>query len=203
MLMIKRMSGSSTATLLVALLVGAVGAWEAEAQEVNSISEGARVYGDMCGSCHNARSPLERNDRDWGTIINHMRVRGNLTGAEVKSVRAFLQATNHDPRRIVALPSAPFIPDGAGMDESDAIRFGKRLVAERACLGCHVIGTEGGNVGPNLNGAVQAKGEEYVLAKLADPTFDRETSMMPNFGLSDDEIRWIVAYLHSLNGRAD
>ncbi len=203
MLSVRMMSGPSAAALLVVGVVAAFGARPAWPQEASSISEGASVYGDMCGSCHNARSPLERTDRDWVTIINHMRVRGNLTGREVKSVLAFLQATNQDPRQTVALPPAPFVPDDGDADESDAILRGKWLVEQKACLGCHVIGTEGGNIGPNLNGVVQAKGEAYVVDKLADPTFDRETSMMPNFGLSDEEISRIVAYMHSLNGRND
>ena len=34
------------------------------AQEANPVSEGARVYGNMCGRCHNPRSPLEQTDRN-------------------------------------------------------------------------------------------------------------------------------------------
>lgn len=199
----KNIPGSSVICLLAAGAVMALGGSPAWAQQAGLISEGASVYGDMCGSCHNARSPLEHNDRDWATIINHMRVRGNLTGGEVKSVRAFLQATNQDPRQTVSLPSPPFIPEEGDADPSDAILRGRQVVEQKACLGCHIIGGEGGNIGPNLNGILQAKGDKFIMDKLADPTFDRETSMMPNFGLSDDEIRWVMAYLRTLNGSTD
>ena len=87
MLSIRNTVGSSFIALLVAGAVVALSARPAWAQEASAVSEGARVYGEMCGSCHNARSPLERNDRDWVTIINHMRVRGNLTGREVRLPR--------------------------------------------------------------------------------------------------------------------
>ena len=58
------------------------------------IGEGARVYAQNCSRCHNLRSPTERNNRDWSTIVLHMRARGNLTKSEANAVRAFLQATN-------------------------------------------------------------------------------------------------------------
>jgi mono/diheme cytochrome c family protein len=40
-----------------------------------------------------------------------------------------------------------------------------------------------------------------VRKKLADPTFNNATSMMPNFGLTMDEIESIVAYLNTLDGK--
>ncbi len=165
------------------------------AQE-GSLAEGARTYGRVCGSCHNARSPLERSDRDWVTIINHMRVRGNMTGAQARNVLAFLQGTNEDPTTITVLPAPPRISDGLPLD---TIQQGKRIVAEKACLGCHVVGDEGGNIGPTLNGVIARRGMEYVHDKLADPTFDVDSSMMPNFGLTDEEIGWVLAYLATLD----
>ena len=182
------------------------------AQQGSAVTEGARVYGSMCGRCHNPRSPLERTDRDWVTIANHMRVRANLTGKQVRSVLAFLQATNTDPRERVQLPEAATPPprtteirpgqvqDTVATDRA-VIARGKTLVEQRACLGCHVIGSAGGKVGPSLNGVVGRRGAGFVRRKLADPTFNNATSMMPNFGLPQDEIEAIVAYLYSLEGR--
>jgi hypothetical protein len=40
-------------------------------------------------------SPLKlAYNRDWTTIVLHMRARGNLTKSEANAVRSFLQATN-------------------------------------------------------------------------------------------------------------
>jgi mono/diheme cytochrome c family protein len=178
------------------------------AQQTGSLAEGARIYGKVCGSCHNARSPLERSDRDWITIINHMRVRANMTGTQVRDVLAFVQATNQNPARIAVLPPPPpSVQEDSARREAppfdpgtlDSAERGKRLVAEKACLGCHVVGDEGGNIGPSLNDVVRLKGAEYVHQKVANPTFDRETSMMPNFGLTAEEIDWVVAYLATLD----
>ena len=89
----------------------------AAAQDGDQVSEGARVYGTTCGSCHNARSPLERTDRQWTVIVNHMRARANLTGSETRAVLAFLQATNTVPRVEVLTRAAD---DVQALEASDA-----------------------------------------------------------------------------------
>jgi len=116
-------------------------------------------------------------------------------------VLAFLQATNNDPAESVAPPREPSVPAGEA-EGMDAAQRGEELVAARACLGCHVIGGAGGNIGPSLNGVVDRRGEDYVREKLADPTFDNDSSMMPNFGLSEEQTGWITAYLATLNGKS-
>ena len=199
--------GRGAACALLLVLVALPGS--ATAQDSEALAEGARVYGAMCGRCHNPRSPLERDDRDWATIINHMRVRANMTGEQVRDVLAFLQAMNADPRERVPLLSAAGGPDRVG--ESIAIgqppstdplmiAQGRELVAQKACVGCHVIGNQGGQVGPALNGIIRRRDADYVRRKLADPTFDNSTSMMPNFGLGPEEIQALLAYVATLNG---
>ena len=74
---------------------------------------------------------------------------------------------------------------------------------EGACLGCHVVQGQGGTVGPSLDDVIKRKGVEFVMKKLADPTFDSATSMMPNFGLTREQIRAVAAYLATLNSRGN
>lgn len=178
------------------------------AQQSKAVSEGARVYGSMCGRCHNPRSPLERSDRDWVTIINHMRVRGNLTGGQVRDVLAFLKATNSDPREPSALPTQPAAGGetpaaeiGPPSSDSATVTKGRALIGQFACVGCHVVAGAGGQLGPSLNGVMKRRNAAFVRQKLADPTFDKSTSMMPNFGLSQKQIEAIVAYLATLGTR--
>ena len=78
------------------------------------------------------------------------------------------------------------------------VSLGAALINEKACLGCHVVGNMGGAVGPSLNDVVGRQGARFVRQKLMDPTFDSRNSMMPNFGLSDQEIDALVAYLATL-----
>jgi mono/diheme cytochrome c family protein len=193
-----RTAGIAAMTLLLTAPQVAV------SQETNLVAEGARVYGAVCGRCHNARSPLERSDRDWVTIMNQMRVRANMTGNQYRAVLAFLQATNTNPDESAGVPSAQAataaFSDSVSTDPA-VIARGESLVQQKACLGCHVIGRAGGKVGPSLNGVVGKRGAEFLRHKLADPTFDNKTSMMPNFGLSAETIDAIVAYLATLNGK--
>jgi mono/diheme cytochrome c family protein len=172
-------------------------------QEVDPVAEGARVYGAVCGSCHNARSPIERSDRDWVTIVNQMRVRANMTGEQVRFVLAFLQAANSDwpaaGSGAMAAEAGQPSTDPPSTDPA-VIARGRELVATRACLGCHVIGKEGSQVGPSLNGLLDRRDPDYVRKKLADPTFDNATSMMPNLNLIRQEIEAMLAYLATLDG---
>jgi mono/diheme cytochrome c family protein len=169
----------------------------------SSIAAGAKVYANMCGQCHNPRSPLERNDRDWVTIISHMRVRGNLTGEQAREVVAFLQASNGSPSP-AALPSSATAATSQFSDAVSAdpqiIAQGQTFVTEKACIGCHLIGSQGGRLGPSLNGAIERRGAAFVRHKLTNPSFNNATSTMPNLGLLPGQIDAIVAYLKTLPG---
>ena len=82
----------------------------------------------------------------------------------------------------------------------DQRQYGRSLVADIGCQGCHQIGNDGGRFGPSLNNVVSRQGEDFVHSKLEDPGFDTNNSRMPNFDLSNEEISAIVAYLTTLDG---
>lgn len=71
-----------------------------EAEPANDLSqwmaEGARVFANNCGRCHNLRASTERVDAQWDIIVAHMRARANLTRSEAEAVKIFLQMTNDD-----------------------------------------------------------------------------------------------------------
>lgn len=64
------------------------------AQEASRVAEGGRLYGQTCGRCHNPRPSTERTDREWRTVMGHMRARANLSRSDTRAIVAFLQATN-------------------------------------------------------------------------------------------------------------
>jgi mono/diheme cytochrome c family protein len=121
-----------------------------------------------------------------------------MSGQQARDVLAFLQATNQDPRQEANIPRETGDP-AIGVQQAGEVAQGERLVGEKACLGCHIIGDGGGHIGPSLNGVVSRKGADDVARKIVDPTFDSSTSMMPNFGLSEEEAGWITAYLATVN----
>ncbi|MFV1985982.1 MAG: c-type cytochrome [Gemmatimonadota bacterium] len=193
--------GAAIAALVWSLLPGVALLAGQESGETSLVAEGAAVYGNMCGRCHNPRSPLERDDRSWVTIIQHMRVRGNLTGGQVRTVLAFLKATNGGPMRPTAIGAAGRVePAGDPISTDPAlVSLGELVLTQKACLGCHIVGGAGGNVGPSLNGVTGRRDPLFLRRKLIDPTFDNATSMMPNLGLTDEEIEAVLAFLATLH----
>ncbi|MFQ5536014.1 MAG: c-type cytochrome [Gemmatimonadota bacterium] len=195
-------------TLLAVAVGGGLFLFPADtAAQQGDVAAGAKAYGNTCGRCHNPRSPVERSDRDWVVIINHMRARAGLTGQQVRDILAFLQASNHVEESLVAaaggLARPASISAEAGVsaeistDPGDVAK-GQTLTAAKGCVGCHVIGGGGGQIGPKLNGVVATKGAEFVARKLANPAFNNPGTLMPNLGLSPDEIRALIAYLATL-----
>lgn len=178
-------------------------AWPAitGAQEA-TVSDGAKVYAATCGRCHTPRSSVERSDRDWTVITAHMRVRGNITGREMRAVRAFLQqmnrGTSEEPEPAAAAPAAAPVDLGGPVDPSLAEQ-GRALAEANACSACHRVGdATAGTLGPNLNNVLSRRTGDYVMQKLANPRFDNANSMMPPFQLTEQQRRAILEYLRSI-----
>lgn len=64
------------------------------AQAAAQMARGAKLWVATCNRCHDLRSPAERTDRQWATIVAHMRTRANLTEADAEAILVFLQASN-------------------------------------------------------------------------------------------------------------
>ena len=95
-----------------------------------------------------------------------------------------------------------------------AVMLGKQLVTKGACAGCHVVrygvekdSTTLGRTGPNLThfgsrrtlaAGIMDNNAENLAKWLKDPPAVKPGSKMPNLGLKDEEIRYIVAYLQTL-----
>lgn len=88
----------------------------------------------------------------------------------------------------------------AVLEGTDQRQYGRSLVADIGCQGCHQIGSDGGRFGPPLDSVVSRQGEDFVRSKLENPRFDNNNSRMPDFDLSNKEIGAIVAYLSTLDG---
>ncbi len=200
----KRIERNMAWTIAIAgvLLTSAPGEARAQQQQ-GDLARGAEVYGATCGRCHNPRSPVERSDREWTVIVNHMRTRAGLPGGASRDVLAFLQATNGDaPRGIgasevaaepVRLPATVVIST-----DPATVAEGRALASSTGCIGCHVIDGLGGQIGPTLNGVVESKGALFVQQKMSDPSFDNAGTLMPNLGLNAEQIAALIAYLATL-----
>lgn len=116
----KTLLTSLAVVLALALLPG-----RGDAQGAAAVAEGAKLYGQNCVRCHSARSPMERTDREWVTIVNHMRARANLTRSQARALAVFLQQTNAPEAGAVhrgvptETPNASDAPPEAGTEEGE------------------------------------------------------------------------------------
>lgn len=108
-------------TAILMVLSPLVGGGELQAQ-----ASGAELWGRTCTRCHNGRAINERTDREWTTIVNHMRARANLTRSDARTILEFLQATNAPNAGAVSrAPHDPSFPTGevaVVKSESDAVQ---------------------------------------------------------------------------------
>ncbi len=55
---------------------------------------GAQLWSQNCGACHNLRSPAGYSDAQWDVAVQHMRLRANLTAKDTKAIVEFLKSAN-------------------------------------------------------------------------------------------------------------
>lgn len=115
----------STAILLgISLLALPAGV---SGQDPAKVAEGARTWAQNCTRCHNARSPLERNDSDWAIIVGHMRARANLTKRQATMVTIYLQTINRpEGAMVIMTPQQAATENGPAVAPPDSTSGKKR-----------------------------------------------------------------------------
>lgn len=92
-------------------------------------------------------------------------------------------------------------PTGGPLREDtrqDLVAKGRTLATGKGCVGCHVMEEKGGTIGPSLDDLFERRNEEFIREKLSNPRADNPNSVMPDYGLTPEEIGAFVAYLRSL-----
>jgi len=94
-------------------------------------------------------------------------------------------------------------------EEGERIFMEEELPAGGTCINCHAVqGTDAqATTAPDLThfasrktfaGAIFATNEENLAAWLRDPPAEKPGATMPDYGLSEDQVEALVAYLMSL-----
>ncbi len=97
--------------------------------------------------------------------------------------------------------------DGTAADESMAaadpaaqqIELGRRVFREQQCFKCHVIGTTGADIGPDLTIVGLRIQESFLRAWLADPKAFKPQTIMPPLKTTPEKFEAVVQFLLSLN----
>ena len=93
-------------------------------------------------------------------------------------------------------------------DTTSLAYHGKQTFLEAGCIACHAItGVAEGTIGPNLThlasrlsiaGAIYDNTPENLAKWITDPPTRKPGSLMPNLGLTPDQVNALVAYLTTL-----
>lgn len=177
----ERIAAPSFAVLLSLVLLAGPSVLAEEAD----MTRGARLYSDNCARCHNLRPPSEHDDRDWPTVVTHMRIVAGLPGDQARAILAFLQA-NNNPRRPERV--ARRVPERGPLS-------GEELIARYGCQGCHVIDGQGGQVGPSLDTVFERRDADWIRSQIVDPKSHNRATAMPDFGLSPRQADAIIGAL--------
>jgi len=87
-------AGMVTVGLVLAAGMSWTSVSRAEYPPKGDFARGARLWVLNCGRCHDARDPKELRDDQWITTLYHMRVRGGLTGQDVRDLYTFMERSN-------------------------------------------------------------------------------------------------------------
>jgi mono/diheme cytochrome c family protein len=98
---------------------------------------------------------------------------------------------------------------GAATTTTTASVDGAQVFEENGCGGCHTLAAAGstGQIGPDLDGALKSKTEDFIRTSIIDPNAEIAKSYPPDvmpqsFGtdLSSDELDALVQYLAESTG---
>lgn len=171
--------------ILSGLLISTFALQAKHASDPSLIAQGAKLYSENCGRCHNPRPASEYSQKEWSVVMPHMREKAHMTGTEALAVEAFLSSTLTAERKVSVV------------SEDMPQRSGDTLIAQFGCMGCHQSNGSG-SLGPALDGIIERKGKAFVLKKLSDPKFNNAASAMPRFPMTDADMREIIKYLGKL-----
>lgn len=115
----------------------------------------------------------------------------DLTDLEARDLASFIMQNKMDSKFLV--PDF----DWAEVD-SDMVLSGRDLIFEYGCVGCHKVGDEGQNIGPNLSRVGSKLLDSYLYHLIKTPQQIIPTTPMKDFKLDPEEVEDMVAYLRGL-----
>ncbi len=87
---------------------------------------------------------------------------------------------------------------GPAAGEERDVKRGKQVFMAQGCYGCHMVGTAGTPIGPDLSRVGFKYPESYIARWLRDPVLQKPTAHMPKIDLTEAEVQALSAYLASL-----
>ncbi len=171
---------------------------------------------DRCTTCHVALGETSLRDIQEQPFRPHPPIPHDLTEFGcVTCHRGQGPATTTEEAHYTTLAweqpmlQARYIESGCGQCHFDRLtgtprlNEGRRLLAREGCVRCHTLKIADGTVmqgtddPPSLIHISDKTTREWMFAWIKDPQAYSSTATMPNFGLSDEDVRDITAFLVS------
>ena len=175
-------------------------------QDAAQFARGAAEWQQLCGSCHNLRSPSELTNAEWDVAMGQMRVRAGLTGQQERDITAFLKASN--AKGVVSLAPLPS-DEAVGSSTAPPPTGAKNSLAagndiyHQTCVACH--GADGKGAVPGAPNFTDSKGAlSQADAVLENAILNGKTTpgvpiAMPpkggNSNLNQEGIKSVLAYI--------
>jgi len=175
---------------------------------------GAVVSRYRCLSCHQVRGwggtlatvPLDRvgSQLQRGYIVSYLQ-NPSAVRVSVEARMPHFGMTADEAATIADYFASAFVDDAIEQPlapDADAARRGSLLYASLGCRGCHIIGTAGGYVGPDLGDTANRLRPGWIQAWLLSPQAWKPGTLQPDYGLKPDQARDLTAYLMTLRKAA-
>ncbi len=185
--------------LAATVLLASTGSFAADYPEAGNFSNGSKIWADNCTRCHNLRGPKELRDDQWISTTFHMRVRGGLTGQEVRDIITFLQASNTKAVPASSTQVAARVSTGSTGKET----------FNQTCISCH--GGDGKGAFPGVPDFTASDGplrksdaelKQNIITGFQSP--GSAMAMPPKGGnpnLSDSDIDNVLRYIRETFGK--
>jgi mono/diheme cytochrome c family protein len=111
----------------------------------------------------------------------------NMTDAEASQLADYLSLVFVDDRL-----------EGPVALDQEAARRGQQLFSRLGCRACHIVGGQGGYVGPDLSDSARRLKPGWTEAWLLKPQSWKPGSLQPDYGLTTEDARALTAYLMTL-----
>jgi mono/diheme cytochrome c family protein len=118
-----------------------------------------------------------------------------ITPEEAKQMADYISAVYADD----AIPASVPLLQGSAL--ATAVTNGANVFRDKGCRSCHTVGDTGGYVGPPLSEAGDRLQSGWIAYWLENPQRWRREARCPNYGLNENEIRELTAFLSSLSTR--
>jgi mono/diheme cytochrome c family protein len=86
----------------------------------------------------------------------------------------------------------------SGQPPGAVVERGQAAFRNNGCYGCHMIGTFGTPIGPDLSRVGRKYPADYLARWLRDPAMQRPSAHMPALELSEADVQALAAYLGTL-----